>query len=101
VRKKSLISLSRIAAASALLVFAGWVAQPAMAQGAAQQRGASAGGNRGDIGANAKGIKDSKIKPCGNCGLTGGRVKRNDGGKPAARNKGKFKAGADLDGRLR
>jgi hypothetical protein len=75
----------------ALLTVAGWAVQPVMAQGLVP--GSTRTAPKGTApGANAKGIKDSKLKGCGNCGLTAGRVKRTDGGRPA----GKFKAGADL-----
>jgi hypothetical protein len=47
-------------------------------KGTAQQRGASPSGNRGDIGATAKGIKDKGVSGCGNCGLTG-RMKNGGG----------------------
>jgi hypothetical protein len=103
----------------ALLTLAGWAVQPAMAQGLVP--GSTFAAPKGTApSANAKGIKDSKLKGCGSCGLTGGRVKRTDGGKPAAKandwvitmptknqyrtaakQKSKFKAGADLEGKLR
>jgi NADPH-dependent 2,4-dienoyl-CoA reductase/sulfur reductase-like enzyme len=113
-RKISLTILS-----VALLTVAGWAVQPAMAQGFVP--GYTLTAPKGTApGANAKGIKDQGVKGCGSCGLTGGRVKRTDGGRPAAKasdwvitmptknqlrtaakQKSKFKAGADLEGKLR
>jgi hypothetical protein len=75
---RSALSFSRISATAALLIFAGWASLPAAAQGLVPPSSGSA--PKVAPGAAEKGIKDSKIKTCGNCGLTGGRVKR-EGGK--------------------
>jgi hypothetical protein len=84
VRKTSLFSL-RITTA-ALLALAGWaLAQPAAAQGLVPGSTTTLPRAAPTAGANAKGIKDEGTKSCGNCGLTGGRVKRPDSGRPAAR----------------
>jgi hypothetical protein len=82
-RKTTLTILS-----AAVLTLASWSALlPANAQGVVP--GSTLTAPKGTAtGANAKGIKDSKIKSCGNCGLTGGRVKREGGSRPA----GKVKA---------
>jgi hypothetical protein len=84
VRKTSLFSL-RITTA-ALLALAGWaLAQPAAAQGLVPGSTTTLPRAAPAAGANAKGIKDQGIKGCGSCGITGGRVKRPDSGRPAAR----------------
>jgi hypothetical protein len=74
----SALSLFRISAAALLLIFAGWTSLPASAQGLVPPSSGSA--PRVPTGAAEKGIKDQGVKSCGNCGLTGGRVKR-EGGK--------------------
>jgi hypothetical protein len=75
---RSALSFSRISAAALLLTFAGWTSLPAAAQGLVPPSSGSA--PRVVPGAAEKGIKDNGIKTCGNCGITGGRVKR-EGGK--------------------
>jgi hypothetical protein len=68
------------AVSAAVLTLASWsVSLPANAQGLVP------GSTTTAPGATAKGIKDSGVKGCGSCGLTGGRVKRNDGTKPAGK----------------
>jgi hypothetical protein len=73
-RKSFLFGLS-----AAVLTLASWsVSLPASAQGVVPASTLTAPKGTAP-GATAKGIKDSKLKGCGSCGLTGGRVK-NEGG---------------------
>jgi hypothetical protein len=84
----------------ALLTVAGWAVQPATAQGFVPAYTLTAPKGTAP-GANAKGIKDNGIKGCdGWCACNpskcNAKVTFHNQERPTARQKAKFKAGADL-----